>query len=65
MECTACFEGTDNEFHVDSRMMIVRCGLNYSERLQKNVPDTYYFLWEGDHFRQLLYVSGKAAGGPA
>jgi hypothetical protein len=64
MDCPACYEGADNEFHIDSRMMIVRCGLNYSERLQKNVPDTYYFLWEGDHFRQLLYISGKAAGKP-
>jgi hypothetical protein len=57
--CTASFEGADDEFHIDSRLMIVRCGMNYSERLRKNVPDTYYFLWEADHFRQLVYISGK------
>jgi hypothetical protein len=61
IECTACFDGADDEFHSDSRLMIVRCGLNYS-RLQKNIPDTYYFLWEGEQFRRVLYVSGKAAG---
>jgi hypothetical protein len=61
IECTACFEGADNQFHLDSRLMIVRCGQNYSERLQKNTPDTYYFLWEGNQFRQLLHVSGTAS----
>lgn len=30
---TACFEGTNDEFHVDSRLMIVRCGQHYSARL--------------------------------
>jgi hypothetical protein len=57
--CTASFEGTGDEFHIESRLMIVRCGLNYSDHLQKNIPDTYYFLWEETRFRQLLFVSGK------
>jgi hypothetical protein len=60
--CTARFDGATDEFHLDSRLMIVRCGLNYSEHLKKNIPDTYYFLWERDGFRQLFYISGKAAG---
>lgn len=60
--CTARFQGAEDEFHLDSRLMIVRCGLNFSERLQKNIPDTYYFLWEGNRFRRLLYLSGEAAG---
>ena len=58
---TASFEGANDEFHIDSRLLIFRCGQNYSERLQKNIPDTYYFLWEGDQFRQILFVSGKAS----
>jgi hypothetical protein len=62
IDCPACFDGANNEFHSDSRLMIVRCGLNYSDRLQKNIPDTYYFLWDGNRFRQLLFISGKAAG---
>ena len=57
--CGACFDGTGDKFRVDSRLMIVRCGLNYSERLQKNVPDVYYFVWEGTRFRQILFVSGR------
>ena len=63
IECTACFDGANNEFHLNSRLMIVRCGQNYSERLKKNIPDTYYFLWEGNQFRLLLYVSGRVASG--
>lgn len=62
IECTACFEGANDEFHLDSRLMIVRCGLNYSERLQQNVPDVHYFVWEGGRFRQILFISGKQAG---
>ena len=57
--CTARFEGTDDQFRPDSRLMIVRCGLNHSESLRKNVPDTYYFLWEGDHFLQLLRIQAN------
>ena len=60
--CTASFEGTGDEFHIESRLMIVRCGLNYSDRLQKNLPDTSYFLWENDRFRRILFVPGKVAG---
>jgi len=59
MSCTACFGGSGDEFHVDSRLMIVRCGMNYSERLQRNFPDTYYFVWDYYRFRQVLFVPGK------
>ncbi len=43
---------------LDSRLMIIRCGMNYSEELQKNLPDTYYFVWESNRFRQLLKIPG-------
>jgi hypothetical protein len=55
----ACFEGTNEEFHLNSSLLIVRCGLNFSERLQRNVPDVSYFVWEGDPFRKILFISGK------
>jgi hypothetical protein len=49
------FEGPGNdEFHLDSRLMVARCGSEPS-----NTPDTYYFLWDGRRFRQLLFVAGK------
>lgn len=57
--CTASFEGAKDEFHLDSRLIIVRCGLNFSEHLKKNIPDTSYFVWENNRFQRLLYVSGK------
>jgi len=59
IKCPASFEGTGDEFRLDSRLMIVRCGLNYSERLQKNIPDTYYFVLDQGAFRQILFVPGK------
>jgi hypothetical protein len=61
IECSASFDGTGDDFHLDSRLMIVRCGMNFSERLQKNVPDTHYFIWEGDRFKQVLFVAGEKA----
>ncbi len=60
--CIAAFEGADDEFHLKSRLIVLRCGLNFSEHLRKNLPDTYYFVWEQRRFRQLLFVSGKQAG---
>ena len=57
--CAGKFGGTDDEFHLDSRLMIVRCGMNYSERLHANFPDAHYFLWDGTRFRQLLFIPGK------
>jgi hypothetical protein len=50
------------DFHPDSRLVIVRRGINYSERLKASVPDVYYFVWEGDRFRQLLFISGADSG---
>ncbi|HYL74543.1 MAG TPA: hypothetical protein VEU96_10080 [Bryobacteraceae bacterium] len=55
----AFFDGSGVDFRPDSRLVIVRAGINYSERLQKNVPDVYYFVWEGTRFRQIFFVSGK------
>jgi hypothetical protein len=52
-------EDSGVDFRLDSRLVIVRGGINYSERLKANVPDVYYFLWEGDRFRQILFISGK------
>ena len=57
--CQSAYENSGVEFQVESRLLILRCGLNYSERLEKNIPDTYYFVWEENRFRQILYISGK------
>jgi hypothetical protein len=53
------FEASGVEFRLDSKLVIVRGGINYSERLKANVPDVYYFVWEAERFRQLLFISGK------
>jgi hypothetical protein len=55
----ASFEGSGVDFRPDSRLVIVRGGINYSDRLKANVPDVYYLLWEGERFRQLLFISGR------
>jgi hypothetical protein len=56
--CQSAYENSGVDFRVNSRLLILRCGLNYSERLQTNVPDAYYFVWEGERFKQILHVPG-------
>jgi len=59
MMSPAFFEGSAVEHRVDSRLVIIRAGINYSETLKANVPDVYYFVWEGHRFRQLLFMPGE------
>jgi hypothetical protein len=58
----AFFEGAGIESHADSRLVVIRAGINYSEPLQKNVPDVYYFTWEDNRFRQIQFIPGKQLG---
>jgi hypothetical protein len=60
--CQSAYENSGVEHHVDSRLFILQCGLNYSERLEKNIPDVYYFVWEDSRFRQILHISEKHSG---
>jgi hypothetical protein len=57
--CAPGLEGSDIDFHLDSRLIIVSCGLHYSERLDKNFPDVEYFLWDNNRFRRILFIPGK------
>ena len=59
--CQSAYENSGVDFRLNSRLLVLRCGLNYSERLQTNVPDTYYFVWEGVGFKGILRIqrSGK------
>lgn len=59
ISCTASFEGTGEEFHLNSRLMIIRCGFNFDQNGQ-NQPDVYYLLWEGSSFRELLHLRSTA-----
>ena len=56
--CQSAYEDSGVDFRVNSRLLVLRCGLNYSERLQTNVPDAYYFVWEGNKFKQILHIPG-------
>jgi hypothetical protein len=58
----ALFDGSGIESHLESRLVIIRSGINYSERLQKNVPDAHYFVWEDNRFSRILFISGKQLG---
>ncbi len=59
--CPSAYENSGVEHYVNSRLLVLRCGLNFSESLQTNIPDAFYFVWDDNHFRQLLHVSGKRA----
>lgn len=60
MSCTALLDGTGYEYHLNSRLMIVRCGWNFDEHGQ-NHPDVYYFLWKGNRFRLLHHFQPPRA----
>jgi hypothetical protein len=60
--CQSAYENSSVDYRLDSRLIIVRCGLNYSERLDRNIPDAYYFVLEDNRFRQILHLSGKRPG---
>jgi hypothetical protein len=61
MSCAALLQDTGYEYHVDSRLMIVRCGYGFDEQ-GKNWPDVHYLLWEGTRFKELLHIPAGPPG---
>jgi len=59
--CESAFDGVGTDVRLNSRLMIVHCGLNYDIQLDRNVPDVYYFVLEDQGFRELANVHGKQA----
>jgi hypothetical protein len=59
--CQSAYEGSGVEFHVTSRLVIVRCGHNFDKRLNRNVPDLYYFVLEQQTFKEILRLRGREA----
>ena len=53
--CSSAYEGSGYENSVNSRLIIVRCGLNIDSN-GKNRPDAHYFLWEGTRFREIRLI---------
>ncbi len=56
MYCWQAFRGAGVWTRPDSRLLIVRCGKTYIERLDDVVPDTYYFAWDGTRFQHVMRV---------
>ena len=56
--CQSAYENSGVDVRVSSRLLVLRCGLNYSEREQANVPEAYYFVWEGNRFKQIFHAPG-------
>ena len=54
--CPAAYEAEGVWTRPDSRLVIMRCGKTYVESLDRLVPDTYYFVWDGSRFKSVLYV---------
>ena len=61
--CVSAFDGTGVDVRLDSRLMVVHCGLNYDVQPDRNVPDVYYFVLENQGFRELAHFHGKQARG--
>src|SRR5216684_6107452 len=53
MFCWQAYQGAGVWTRPDSRLLIVRCGKTFIERLDDVVPDTYYFVWEGSRFQRI------------
>jgi len=51
--CQSAYAPSRLEFRKNSRLMIVHCGLNFVMRLNENVPDAQYFVWDSKQFRLL------------
>ena len=49
--CQSAYAPSGLEYRVDSKLLIVRCGLNFNLRQNKNIPDTYYYAWEEERVR--------------
>ena len=49
--CQSAYAPSGVEYRVDSKLLIVRCGLNFNLRQNKNIPDTYYYAWEEERVR--------------
>ena len=59
--CQSAYEGFGVDTRLDSKLLILRCGLNFDEQLKRNIPDVYYFLLDGQAFREVLHLHGKEA----
>lgn len=55
MYCGTMFEGNGFEYRLNSRLIVARCGWN-PDKSNRNHPDVYYFVWEGDGFHALKHV---------
>jgi hypothetical protein len=61
--CESCFDDEDDqiEFRAKSDLLIIRCGLNWDDRTNKNRPDVYYFLWRDNNWKELLHLQPPRA----
>jgi hypothetical protein len=64
MFCWSAFQGAGVWTRPDSRLLIVRCGKTFIERLDDVVPDTYYFVWEDSRFKQVAHVRADTTPPP-
>ena len=59
--CQNAREGSGVEFRVESRLAIVKCGSNFDKRLNRNMPELYFFVLENQSFKEILRLRGREA----
>jgi hypothetical protein len=64
MWCWQAFQGAGLWTHADSRLLVVRCGKTWIERLNDVVPDTYYFVWNGSRFERIAHIRADVTPAP-
>jgi len=55
--CASMYDKGGIDSRPDSRILVVRCGAQADDQ-GNNTPDSYYFLWEQNHFRLLVQIAG-------
>ena len=54
--CQSAFDEDVVSYRVNSRLFVIKCGKTWIERLQKNLPDVFYFVWRNGSFREVAHV---------
>lgn len=58
------YNGSALTTRVDSRLFLLRTGLNYIEEIDDVVPDSYYFVLESGRFRLIRHIRADRSAVP-
>jgi hypothetical protein len=57
--CQSAFSSPVADFRIDSRLLVIRCGKTWIDRIKENLPDEYYFELNDGKFKLLSHLVPK------